>query len=87
MNINEIQFDFIGFTSTIRFFTKGGEVFNTLPSFSFGFSRLAVATADNLHFYNMAFLFLRSDALPATNPLFRGKTGPPVFHIKMGASR
>ena len=34
----------------------------------------------------MAFV-LRSDALPATNPLFRGKTGPPVFHIKAGVSR
>ena len=31
----------------------------------------------------MAFV-LRSDALPATNPLFGGKTGLPVFHIKMG---
>ena len=31
----------------------------------------------------MAFV-LRSDALPATNPLFRVKTGPPVFHIKAG---
>ena len=50
-------------------------------SFSFGFSRLGVATADNLHFYSMAFLFLRSDALPATSHLFRGKIGPPVFHI------
>ena len=42
-----------------------------LPS---DFSRLGVTTADNLHFYNIAFLFLRSDALPATNPLFGGKT-------------
>ena len=38
------------------------------------------------HFYNMAFV-LRSDVLPATNPLFGGKTEPPVFHIKVGASR
>ena len=34
----------------------------------------------------MAFV-LRSDAFSATNPLFGGKTGPPVFHIKLGASR
>ena len=54
-------------------------------SFSFGFSRLEVATADNLFFYNMEFLFLRSDALPATNPLFRGKTGPPVLHSVLTA--
>ena len=38
-----------------------------------------------LHFYDMAFV-LRSDALPATNPLFRWKTGPPDFHINVGAS-
>ena len=50
------------------------------------FIQLGVATAVILHFYNMAFLFLLSDALPATNPLFRGKTGPTVFHIKVGAS-
>ena len=30
---------------------------------------------------------LRSDAFPATNSLFRGKTGPPVFKIKVGVSR
>ena len=57
--------------------------FMTCSSSSFGFFRLGVATADNLHFYNMAFLFLRLDAFPATNPLLRGKTGPPVFYIKV----
>ena len=55
-------------------------------SFFFGFSRLGVVTAENLHFYGMAFV-LRSDALPATNPLFGGKTGSPVFYIKVRASR
>ena len=39
-----------------------------------------------LHFYNMAFVS-RLDALPATKPLFQGKTGPPVCQIKVGASR
>ena len=38
------------------------------------------------NFYNVAFV-LRSDALPASNPLFEGKTEPPVLHIKVGASR
>ena len=50
------------------------------------YSRLGVATADICIFYNMAFV-LWSGALPATNPLFRGTTGPSVFHIKLGASR
>ena len=36
-----------------------------------------------LYFCNMAFV-LRSDALPATNPLIGGKTGPPACHIKVG---
>ena len=57
----------------------------TSSSLSFDFSRLGVVTADNLNFYNMA-LVLRSDALLATSPLSGGKTGPPVFHIKVGAS-
>ena len=60
--------------------------YETWFSLSFGLSRLGVATADNLHFNDMAFV-LQSDALPATNPLFGGKTGPPVFHIKVEASR
>ena len=47
------------------------------------YSRLGVATANICIFYYMAFA-LRSHALPATNPLFGGKTGPPVFHIKAG---
>ena len=59
--------------------------YETSFSLSFGLSRLGVATTDNLHFYDMASA-LRSDALPATNPLFRGKTGPFVFHINVGAS-
>ena len=50
------------------------------------YSRLGVATADICIFYDMAFV-LRSDALPVTNPLFRRKTGPPIFHIKVGVSR
>ena len=54
-------------------------------SFSFGLSPIRGRHSRYLHFYDMAFI-LRSDALPATNPLFRGKTGPPVFHIKVGAS-
>ena len=60
--------------------------YETWFSLSFGLSRLGVATTDNLQFYDMAST-LRSDALPATNPLFRGKTEPLVFHIKVGASR
>ena len=39
-----------------------------------------------LYFYNMAFV-LRSDALPVANPLFRGKTRPPIFHMKVGEPR
>ena len=54
---------------------------------SFGFSRLGVTTADiDLYFYDMAFV-LRSDAFPASNLLFEGKTGAPVFYIKVGGSR
>ena len=55
-------------------------------SFSFGLFPIRGRHSRYLHFYDMAFV-LRSDALPATNPLFRGKTGPSVFHIKMEASR
>ena len=43
--------------------------FDCDSSLSFGFSRLRVATADNLDFYKMAFV-LRSDVFSATNPLF-----------------
>ena len=46
--------------------------YETWFSLSFGLSRLGVATADNLQFYDMAFV-LRSEPLPATNPLFGGK--------------
>ena len=53
--------------------------------FSFGLFLIRGRQSRYLHFYDMAFV-LRSDALPATNPLIRGKTGPPVFHIKVGAS-
>ena len=55
-------------------------------SLSFGLFPIRGRHSRYLHFYYMAFV-LRSDALPATNPLFGGKTGPPVFHIKAGASR
>ena len=55
-------------------------------SFSFGLFPIRGRHSKYLHFYDMAFV-LRSDALPATNPLFGGKTGPLVFHIKVGASR
>ena len=72
-------------------FSRSNCFVNRNNSFSsslfFGFSRLGIITADDvLHFYNMAFI-LRLDAPPATNPLFIGKTGPHVFHIKVGASR
>ena len=55
-------------------------------SSSFGLFLIRGRHSRYLHFYDMAFV-LRSDALPATNPLFRGKTGPSIFHIKVGASR
>ena len=55
-------------------------------SFSFGLFPIRGRHSRYLHFYDMAFV-LQSDTLPAINPLFRGKTGPPVFHIKVGASR
>ena len=54
-------------------------------SFSFGLFPIRDRHSRYLHFYDIAFV-LRSDALPATNPLFRGKTGPPVCHIKVEAS-
>ena len=59
---------------------------NFYTSFSFGLFPTRGRHSRYLHFYDMAFV-LRPDALPATNPLFRGKTGPPVFHIKVGAFR
>ena len=55
-------------------------------SLSFGLFPVRGRHSRYLHFYYMAFV-LRSDALPATKPLFGGKTGPPVFHIKAGAFR
>ena len=61
-------------------------VYSSSSSFSFDFFPIKGRHSRYLHFYDMAFV-LRSDAFPATNPLFRGKTGPPVFHIKVGASR
>ena len=54
-------------------------------SLSFGLFPIRGGHSRYVHFYYMAFV-LRSDALPATNPLCGGKTGPPVFHIKVGAS-
>ena len=55
-------------------------------SLSFGLFPIRGRHSRYLYFYNKAFV-LRSDALPATNPLFGGKTGLPVFHIKAGVSR
>ena len=52
---------------------------------SFGLLPIRGRHSRYLHFYNMAFV-LRLDALPDTNPLFGGKTGPPVYHIKVEAS-
>ena len=50
----------------------GKGIITTSCSLSFGFSRLGIATVDNLHFFNMVFV-LWSDALPAINPLFGGE--------------
>ena len=55
-------------------------------SLSFGVFPIRGRHSRYQHFYNMAFV-LRSNALPATNHLFRGKSGPPVSHIKVEASR
>ena len=55
-----------------------------VSSLSFGLFPIKGRRSRYLHFDNMVFV-LRSDALPATNPLFRGNTGPPVFNIKVGA--
>ena len=56
----------------------GGFLYSTeisFSSFSFGLFPIRGRYSRYLHFYDMAFV-LRSDDLPATNPLFRGKTGP-----------
>ena len=52
---------------------------------SFGLFPIRGRHSRYLHFCNMAFI-LWLDTLSATYPFFGGKTGPPVFHIKVGAS-
>ena len=70
----------------LLFFNKKAFTSSSSSSLFFGLFPIRGRHSRYLHFYNMAFV-LPSDALPAANPLFRGKTGPPVFHIKVGASR
>ena len=67
-------------------FSKDSSKNEVSSSSSFGLFPIRGRHSRYLHFFDMAFV-LQSDALPATNPLFRGKAGPPVFHIKVGASR
>ena len=61
------------------------EFISLASSLSFGLFPIRGRHSRYLHFCDMAFV-LRSDVLPATNPLFRGKTGPPIFHIKVEVS-
>ena len=67
------------FLKTWYFITMPGNVdlniLTSSSSLSFGLFPIRGRHSRYLHFYDMAFV-LRSDALPATNPLFGGKTGP-----------
>ena len=73
-------------TRCIRRMRGRNESSSSSSSSSFGLFPIRGRHSRYLHFYYMAFV-LRSDAFPATKPLFGGKTGPPVFHMKAGASR
>ena len=60
----------------------GNQLLKTSSSLSFGLFPIRGRHSRYLHFYNMAFV-LRSDALPATNPLFAGKTGNQLLKTKL----
>ena len=80
-----VMFDCV---ATVKQVKVGGvsQVLTALIFSSLPFSLLPTRGRHSTYLHTMAFV-LRSDTLPATNSLFGGKTGPPVFHIKMGASR
>ena len=63
------------YRSLVVGFPLSEDLINNLSSSSFSFGLFPIRGRHSryLHFYDMAFV-LQSDALPATNPLFRRKT-------------